>query len=173
MARLDLRLLKLTLGDHRWERIDLDVEPFAASSLTYAAAPQTFTADLGITRLSEGMLFDLAFTTDVTGPCQRCLDDAKLSISVRGDEYQATVPQGEGDSEVCEYLEGEILDVDRWARDAIILALPIVVVCKVGCAGLCARCGANLNAGLCACPPPEPDPRWQALRGLELPSSDG
>ena len=38
-------------------------------------------------------------------------------------EYQADVPEVV-DEETTPYLEGELLDVDRWATDSAILALP-------------------------------------------------
>ena len=34
-------------------------------------------AQLGLTRLAGGLLFDLAFDVTIIGPCQRCLEDAR------------------------------------------------------------------------------------------------
>jgi uncharacterized protein len=63
----------------------------------------------------------------------------------------------------------DVVDVSRWARDALALALPAQLVCREDCAGLCPDCGANLNtAG------PEhhhdraPDPRWAKLSELRF-----
>ena len=36
------------------------------------------------------------------------------------------------------YVEGDMLDVSAWARDAIALALPEKILCRPDCAGLCA-----------------------------------
>ena len=170
MPPLDLRPLRLTIGDHRRERVPTVTEPFVASSLVYACSPERFDSDLSITRLREGILFDLGFETRVLGPCQRCLEEANLELAIEGREYQADAPETDGESETTPYLEGEILDVDGWARDAVILALPIVVTCSPGCRGLCAQCGVNLNLGDCACAPEPPDERWSALRMI---GSDG
>jgi uncharacterized protein len=62
-------------------------------------------------------------------------------------------------------VAGELLDVDRWAQDALLLAMPIKVLCREDCAGLCPTCGADLNAGDCGCEP-VPDERWSKLRDL-------
>jgi uncharacterized protein len=68
-------------------------------------------------------------------------------------------------------LVGDELDLDDIAAEQILLALPMRVVCRDDCAGLCPSCGANRNLeGACHCEP-EPDPRWAALRDLsERPS---
>jgi uncharacterized protein len=68
------------------------------------------------------------------------------------------------------YLEGEILDLRAWGRDALALALPTQVLCRPDCAGLCAECGADLNR---ASPehghgPRQPDQRWAKLSELRL-----
>ncbi len=166
MPTLDLRPLRLTIGDHRRERVPALIEPFVASSLDYACAPERFDADLSITRLRDGILFDLGFETRVLGPCQRCLEEANLELTIDGREYHADAPETDGESETTPYLAGELLDVDGWARDAVILALPIVVTCSPSCRGLCAQCGTNLNTGDCSCDAGPVDERWNALRTL-------
>ena len=73
--------------------------------------------DLGLTRLAGGLLFDLTFDVTIVGPCQRCLEDARELVEVRAREYQADIAEVE-DEETTPYLEGELLDVDRWATTA-------------------------------------------------------
>ena len=53
-------------------------------------------------------------------------------------------------------------------RDALLLELPLAPLCSADCAGLCATCGANHNLTRCECVTTEIDPRWAALRSLEL-----
>jgi uncharacterized protein len=50
-------------------------------------------------------------------------------------------------------------------RDALLLELPLAPLCRPDCRGLCARCGADLNAGPCSCVA-DRDPRWGALDAL-------
>jgi DUF177 domain-containing protein len=164
MSKLDLRTLRLALGDYRREQVTAHIAPFTAGAQSYHAEPPDVHAKLGLTRLAGGLLFDLAFDVAIVGPCQRCLEPAHADVSVTAREYQADVPEVV-DEETTPYLEGEVLDVDRWATDAAILALPLVIVCKDDCAGLCAQCGADLNVVDCGCEPPG-DTRWEALRGL-------
>jgi uncharacterized protein len=62
-----------------------------------------------------------------------------------------------------------VLDLRAWARDALALALPVQLVWREDCAGLCPVCGEDLNAA-----GPEhvheraPDPRWAKLSELRL-----
>ena len=49
-----------------------------------------------------------------------------------------------------------------------LLELPLAPLCNPDCAGLCATCGANHNLTRCECVTSEIDPRWAALRSLEL-----
>ena len=39
------------------------------------------------------------------------------------------------------------LDAERWARDALVFALPQKILCGPECAGLCPRCGVRLEQG--------------------------
>ena len=66
-------------------------------------------------------------------------------------------------------MDGEDeLDVARWARDALALALPAQITCRPGCRGLCPRCGANLNEDPGHAHEPEPDPRWDKLSEIRF-----
>ncbi|MCG3175870.1 MAG: hypothetical protein MOGMAGMI_00807 [Candidatus Omnitrophica bacterium] len=43
------------------------------------------------------------------------------------------------------------ISIEQDVRDELLLELPIRVLCRPDCRGLCDRCGANLNNGPCAC----------------------
>lgn len=129
------------------------------------------------------------------GECRRCLAPASglVSIAVR-ELYEAgalrhgrlpgraepMVGRGAlggcaGDDEASEdtyRMEGDDLDLEVLARDAVLLQLPIAPLCRPDCLGLCPRCGADLNElaarggdGRCSCQV-ERDPRWSALDSL-------
>jgi len=63
--------------------------------------------------------------------------------------------------------EDESVDLTPEMRESIILALPSYPVCRSDCAGLCPRCGVDLNRGPCGCPPPESG-GWESLKDLKL-----
>ncbi|BCA55860.1 hypothetical protein W02_30000 [Nitrospira sp. KM1] len=48
--------------------------------------------------------------------------------------------------------QGDHLELGPMLREHVILAAPMQPLCRSECAGLCARCGKDLNAGPCQCP---------------------
>jgi uncharacterized protein len=54
-------------------------------------------------------------------------------------------------------------DVAEYAQ----LSIPLKVLCKDDCKGLCPRCGINLNENSCNCDTKETDPRWAPLNKLK------
>ena len=96
----------------------------------------------------------------------RCLADARPPVAV--DAREVDQPGG-GEELSSPYVEGEVLDVSAWARDALVLALPAQILCRADCAGLCPVCAANLNeTGPDHGHERAPDPRWAKLRELRL-----
>jgi len=69
---------------------------------------------------------------------------------------------------VHSYYQGEEVDLNPFFKEQVALEVPIQPLCKDDCAGLCAKCGADLNVESCQCPPEEGDPRLSALRNLKI-----
>lgn len=65
-------------------------------------------------------------------------------------------------------FEGKTIDLDPIYREQLLLALPMNALCEASCAGLCSRCGQNLNDAMCGCDVSEVDPRLAALRNVKL-----
>ena len=57
-----------------------------------------------------------------------------------------------------------VMDLAPLLREEVILAVPMGVLCRSDCAGLCPVCGQNLNEGTCDCEQDDIDPRWAVLR---------
>ena len=74
---------------------------------------------------------------------------------------------GGGEDLQSPYVDGDLLDVHAWARDALALDLPATIVCKDDCAGLCPVCGENLNERPHEHEKPV-DARWAKLSELKL-----
>ena len=58
------------------------------------------------------------------------------------------------------------IDIAEDIKEYIVLAVPMKLLCKDDCAGLCVTCGTNLNHGTCTCPRDESDPRWEKLKNF-------
>jgi uncharacterized protein len=116
--------------------------------------------------LGGGYAMRLRFTAALAGPCMRCLKEARPSVTVEAREVDRP---GEGEELESPYVREETLDLTAWARDAFALAVPLKVLCRDDCAGLCPVCAVDLNeAGPEHHHEAAPDPRWAKLRELKL-----
>jgi uncharacterized protein len=59
-----------------------------------------------------------------------------------------------------------VIDLSDDVRQTVLLAVPLKLLCREDCRGLCPHCGRNLNTGLCDCVDHLPDGRWDKLRLL-------
>ena len=171
---IDIAQLRLEPGVERSVEVPVAVPRIEIGGVDYTGPLSPPIARVDLTRLLSGLLLRLRLQTTITGPCHRCLEDAHVPVAIDAREYQADQPEvGAEAEEVCDYLQGDELDVATWASDAIVLSMPHKILCREDCRGLCPSCGQDLNAGPCQCPPPEPDDRWGPLRGLVDDGADG
>jgi uncharacterized protein len=120
--------------------------------------------DLLLERVPEGIVVRGNLTAAWSSACSRCLEPVGGEISVHVDElFEAHPLEGE-----TYQLDEDAIDLEPMVRDALLLELPLAPLCNDDCAGLCATCGANRNQTHCECATTELDPRWAALRSLEL-----
>lgn len=163
----DLGRLRLTSGEGR--RLDLEVRlgDFAFGEDHYAVEPDRVPVVVDVSRTTaNGYALRLRFAAALAGPCMRCLEAAAPEFTV--DVREVDQPGG-GEELESPYVKDEVLDLQRWAHDAFALELPVQVICRADCAGLCAECGANLNvAGPEHHHESAPDPRWAKLRELRF-----
>jgi uncharacterized protein len=96
------------------------------------------------------------------GQCRRCLVETGGVLSIDVQE----VFEDDHDPEETYPITGDRIDLEPLGRDAVLLELPQIPLCRELCLGLCPTCGAELNLGACACPTETADPRWAALDAL-------
>lgn len=164
---LDLGRLRLTSGEGRRLDLNVAIAPFTLGGDRYTVGPELVPARLDISRTTgNGYALRLRLEASLHGPCMRCLEAAHPAFAI--DAREVSQP-GQGEELESPYVEGEVLDVAAWARDALALSLPDKLLCRADCAGLCATCGADLNqAGADHRHEREPDPRWAKLSELRL-----
>ena len=122
--------------------------------------------------LVEGMVKNHASALVLTGTatslldlaCDRCGKVFSKQQSIVLDFLLAAELEDEEHDEII-LLEGNEVDLDEVVSTAFILALDTKNLCSDDCKGLCAKCGADLNASSCQCRP-EVDPRLAALAQL-------
>ncbi|HBU11942.1 MAG TPA: hypothetical protein DEB31_04220 [Clostridiales bacterium] len=98
--------------------------------------------------IEGGVRFRGTFHAAVAATCTRCLADVKYPVHCAFEELFVRGQDEDGDSYTfC----GETVNLDKMVYDMTVLAIPQQVLCKPDCAGLCGKCGADLNGGSCVC----------------------
>jgi DUF177 domain-containing protein len=143
MRRFNLRSLSFGERNESERRLFVDVEPFSFGGIEYDVAGGGVELTLSVSRVGSRLTLRGDGVATVTGPCQRCLGDAALEVPVACADYVADGRSEGADDEP--YVEGYVLDLSGWVRDALAEALPPQILCSEECRGLCAVCGANLN----------------------------
>jgi uncharacterized protein len=163
----DLAGLRLAPGEGRRLELVVGIEPLMLGGERYTVEPAQIPVSLEVSRMAGlGYALRLRFAAALVGPCMRCLKEAHPSTEV--DAREVDRPGG-GEELSSPYISDEMLDLAVWARDAFVLAIPVQVLCREDCAGLCPECAADLNeAGPEHSHEREPDPRWAKLRELKL-----
>src|SRR5688572_15817216 len=89
---------------------------------------------------------------EVRGGCRRCLVDVAHPVDIDLNVLFSEDPDAADDPSVYP-LEpaAPAIDLGQAIREELALAIPAYLLCRDDCAGLCPRCGADLNAGMCLC----------------------
>ncbi len=133
--------------------------------------------DLHLDSVVDGILVRGTLSFGITLTCARCLKSLPTRIDAQVTELFVDPSRDldeEGVEPGYELLDGlTALDLSTLVRDALLVDLPLRVLCRADCPGLCPECGAELDAGDCGHGGQDAiDPRWAALAELDLPPSD-
>lgn len=104
--------------------------------------------------------------------CDRCLlpvilpVDREFDVTYRPMETIAREEEVEISADELEvgFFSGEGIDLLDLVTEQVILAVPMKVVCREDCRGLCPTCGANRNLRDCNCSVPELNSPFASLR---------
>ncbi len=102
-------------------------------------------------------------------PCDRCLEPVQYPFDLKMEEeldMNKSDEERAADLDEQHYVEGYTLDVDQLLSNELLLNMPMKVLCKEDCKGICNRCGTNLNYGSCSCDQSSPDPRMSVIQDL-------
>lgn len=103
--------------------------------------------------------------------CHRCLTEFKhpLDVSVSTLLVMDNTDEFEGEDDIIQVKPGDrYVNLTKLVQDAILLSLPVKIICEKECKGLCAQCGTNLNENQCACTDESIDPRWEKLKEINF-----
>ncbi len=114
--------------------------------------------------------------TTVELNCSRCLEPAKVEVRRPFDLFfresdenmfdEDEVALTEEDTRTA-FFSGTQLAIGDILREQVLLALPMKVLCKVDCKGLCPVCGTNRNLNSCSCTDESFSPHIESLREIK------
>jgi uncharacterized protein len=85
----------------------------------------------------------------LTAHCARCLREVSQPLTADIDEV--FVREADPENLDQRLLDGHQIDLSDPVREALLLEMPMRLLCRKDCKGLCPVCGANLNENLCDC----------------------
>ncbi|ORJ63561.1 hypothetical protein B5V00_01450 [Geothermobacter hydrogeniphilus] len=191
-AFVPMRLFLFTIN---WEKIpeqglsaaaDVSVEDLVALTALQDQGVCRFVtpiaASLDAHWVSELLQVSGHVSCDAVLSCSRCLKEFNqhleggfdLTFARQLPEISMTEDEeGEGveltaDDLGLVYAPGDVIELHDIFAEQLILALPTKPLCDDSCAGLCARCGQDLNRGDCGCRNNDFNNRFAALKNLKL-----
>ena len=113
--------------------------------------------------------------TRVEMACARCLEPVVEEVTRGFDLYYRPMQSISREEEVrlklddteIAFFEGDGLFLMDVLTEQVLLAIPMKIICRGDCKGLCPHCGANLNSDACRCESHSGDPRMAPLARLK------
>lgn len=112
--------------------------------------------EVDLLRTDRGIFVSGTLNTTHKAVCSRCLSSFEQPLTLRIEEEYLSKAE-EGAFTIGEHQE---IDLSEAVRQYALLVLPMKPLCSEDCAGLCHRCGHNLNLGPCDCLTSYLDPRF-------------
>jgi uncharacterized protein len=172
------------------EEMFLDVKTLAVRKLTIRKSYQPGSIDYQSSEIKQVEPLEVNVTAELIGGqiriageietkvdlvCARCLEPVIEDVHRSFDLIYSPLPKGEkpeeaqlkdDDAEIG-FFEGDGLFLTDVLREQVLLALPMKVICRSDCRGLCPNCGANLNHEKCRCETHGTDQRLAPLARLK------
>ncbi len=100
--------------------------------------------------------------------CSRCLKEIPCDLSLEFEEHvsKEEIEAAEDRKEEKSFLNGFQLDTEKLIHNEILMNLPMKVLCRKDCKGICKQCGKDLNLGDCGCDDFVPDPRMAMIKDI-------
>lgn len=111
--------------------------------------------------------------THLEACCDRCLVPVDIPVERDFDLFYRPVKSIARKEEIeiskdeleVGFYSGDGIALGDVVAEQVILAVPMKIVCKADCLGLCPVCGANRNVEVCGCPGSRADSPFASLEG--------
>ena len=96
--------------------------------------------------------------------CARCLTMINYVINV--DIQEIITNNIDNRDEDIIFINKDQVDLSQIIENNILFSIPIKILCKEDCKGLCQHCGVNKNISHCSCSDDIVDPRLEKLKDM-------
>ena len=162
--RLDVtQLLREPIGTHTDVEFDLGLQHLAKD-----LPVNSIRGRLTLLHTDDEILVRGILQVAIALECGRCLEPTTTILDIELDERFRPVSLGtvQDDDQVSMIDADNRLDLRPVLKDLVFISIPMHVLCRPDCLGLCPECGQNLNEGPCDCRSDDIDPRLVALKAL-------
>ncbi len=165
----------ITLQELELHRVSVS-ETYLPGALDFQEAGFRQTTPLEVSAEAELAGKEIRIRGHISGTmeaaCDRCLEQTEIPINQGFDlpcrpmeeiAHEEEVEVGEDELKVG-FFSGDGVNLSDVVREQVLLAVPIKVVCRPDCRGLCPLCGANRNVRQCGCSPEHEDSPFAFLK---------
>ncbi len=99
--------------------------------------------------------------------CARCIRPVRFIMNIPLEERFSREDVSGEDKEIYSFV-GDDIDLSLALHEAALTALPLRVLCREDCKGLCPICGTDRNENECGCEPVQNN-AFSVLKKLDLP----
>ncbi|MGO8815870.1 MAG: YceD family protein [Terriglobia bacterium] len=166
--------MRITLAELELHRVTAS-ESYAPGALDYHGAEFRQTAPLKLDVTAELLGAEIRIrghlATCLETGCDRCLGVVQIPVNSDFDLFYRPMKTiaVEGEIEIptkeleIGFYSGDGIELADVATEQVILSVPMKVVCKPDCKGLCPVCRVNRNLARCDCAPPQQDSPFASL----------
>ena len=167
--------MRITLEELKLHRIVVS-KTYTSGALDYQGANFRQTAPLKVDAVAELVASEISIRgrlrTRLGARCDRCLGPVDIPVEQEFDLFYRPVSTIAREEEVelpadeleVGFYSGDGIELADVVTEQVILAVPMKVVCRADCRGLCPVCGANLNFEKCGCLPPKENSPFSSLK---------
>jgi len=167
--------VRITLEELKLHRIVVS-KTYAPGALDYHGVEFRQTAPLKVDAVAELVGSEISIrgrlATRLEARCDRCLGPVDIPVEQNFDLFYRPVATIAHEEEVelpedelgIGFFSGDGIELADVVTEQVILAVPMKVICRADCRGLCPVCGANLNNAKCDCLPPKDNSPFSSLK---------
>ena len=167
--------VRITLEELELHRIVVS-KTYASGAFNYQGAEFRQVAPLKVEAVAELQGAEIRIRghlkTHLEASCDRCLGMASIPVERDFDlfyrplssiarEEEIEVPTDELD---VGFYSGDGIELADVVTEQVILSVPMKVICRAECQGLCPVCGADRNLETCQCPSPQGGSPFASLK---------